>query len=79
MRSAPAVAPGGLVIAEIWPTAFDPEVPIGMIRDAAQVSAVVRQLSEADASDDLDRWFAPDVAPALLAQIEREEGWVLGP
>ena len=75
----PDVEPGGVVIAEIWPTAFDPEVPIGMIRDAAQVSAVVRQHSEADASDDLDRWFAPDVAPDLLAQIEREEGWVLGP
>jgi precorrin-8X/cobalt-precorrin-8 methylmutase len=34
---APATAPGDVVVAEVWPTLFDPPYPTGVIRDAAQV------------------------------------------
>jgi hypothetical protein len=72
----PEAAPGSVVIAEIWPTAFDVEMPIHWVRDAAQVYGVAHQLAAADRSGRLASWFAPSVDDS--EPIEREEGWILG-
>jgi hypothetical protein len=78
----PAVGPGAVVIAEVWPTQFDPTYPAGTVRDAAQVAHVATRLRAADRTGELARWFEPAVAgPAADAAdaVVREEGWVLGP
>jgi precorrin-8X/cobalt-precorrin-8 methylmutase len=72
----PETAPGAVVVAEIWPTAFDIVLPIHWIRDAAQVDGVARRLANADEGGDLAEWFAPPVGDAT--NIEQEEGWILG-
>lgn len=75
---APTVPPGTAVIAEIWPAAFEIDVSIHRIRDAAQVDGVARKLAAADTSGNLVAWFEPAVADADRAAVVREEGWVLG-
>jgi hypothetical protein len=75
---APTVAPGGVVVAEVWPTAFDPVYPAGAVRDAAQVAHVVTRCAAADATGTLAGWFTPDVG-GDAANVVDEEGWVLGP
>ena len=77
--TAPSVSAGTIVVAETWPTAFDLDVPVGRIRDAAQVDFVVRRLRDADATGELAAWFAPELDPARRALVESEEGWVLLP
>lgn len=74
--SVPEVGPGSVVIAEIWPTAFDVDLPIHWVRDAAQVYGVARRLADADREGALGSWFTPVVDDA--SPIEREEGWILG-
>lgn len=71
--------PGEMLIAETWPTMFDVDVPIGAIRDAAQVAAVATALRAADRIGDLDEWFTIDPEGAPAADVVDEEGWVLGP
>ena len=73
----PRTRPGDVVVTEVWPTAFDPPVPAGTVRDAAQVAHVAAELAAADADGRLRRWFAPVVADP--APVVGEEGWVLGP
>jgi hypothetical protein len=73
----PVTQPGDVVVAEVWPTAFDPPVPPGTVRDAAQVCHVAVSLAAADADGRLREWFAPHHADA--ATVVAEEGWVLGP
>ena len=75
----PRVAPGVVVVAEVWPTQFDPPYPAGTVRDAAQVDHVVRRLADADRSGELAGWFVPSVDPADVDRVVGEEGWVLGP
>mgnify|MGYP001818390670 CR=1 FL=1 len=74
--SVPEVGHGTTVIAEIWPTAFDVELPIHWVRDAAQVDGVARRLAEADRSGELASWFTPPVGDP--ASVVAEEGWILG-
>ncbi len=76
---APAVDPGAVVIAEVWPSLVPIEGAEAAVRDEAQVIAVASWLADLDATDRLAGLFAPDVADvADVARIEREEGWVLG-
>jgi hypothetical protein len=70
---------GSVVIAETWPTAFDLDLPAGMVRDAAQVDGVVRRLRSADRSGDLASWFTPSLPPEVRRVVETEEGWALVP
>lgn len=77
--SVPAVAPGGVVLAELWPTAFDPPVPIGEPRDAAQVRHVTERLAVADRDGTLAGWWTPPEADPDVVHVVAEEGWVLGP
>ncbi len=76
---APSVAPGGVVIAEIWPTQFVDETPVAVVKDAHQVAATAVALRTADRKGVLAGWFAPDVSANERAAAESEEGWVLGP
>lgn len=71
--------PGEMLIAETWPTMFAVDVPLGTVRDAAQVAAVAAALRSADRADDLDEWFAIDLGGAPPTGVVDEEGWVLGP
>jgi precorrin-8X/cobalt-precorrin-8 methylmutase len=75
--AAPATQPGDVVVAEVWPTAFDPPMPPGTVRDAAQVCHVAVALAAADGDGRLRSWFTP--RPADAATVVAEEGWVLGP
>lgn len=78
----PSVAPGGVVLAEVWPTAFDPPTAAGEPRDAVQVRHVVERLREADRDGSLERWCAPavdELDEAEVVAVVGEEGWVLGP
>ena len=73
------LAPGAILVAETWPTMFDPEVPIGTVRDAAQVVTVATALRAADRAERLDDWFTIDVDGPDLSAVIDEEGWILGP
>jgi precorrin-8X/cobalt-precorrin-8 methylmutase len=78
----PSLAAGGVVVAEVWPTAFDPPTPAGEPRDAAQVRHVAERLRDADRDGSLARWCAPPVGGLDgidAAAVTGEEGWVLGP
>jgi hypothetical protein len=75
----PDVVANGVVVAEVWPTQFDPPYPAGTVRDAAQVAHVARALADADRSGELGRWFRPSVPADVARAVVDEEGWVLGP
>lgn len=75
----PDVGTGDVVIAEVWPTQFDPTYLAGTVRDAAQVAHVVACLRAADRSGELARWFRPPVLESSVDVVIGEEGWVLGP
>ena len=74
----PTVERGGVVVAEVWPTMFDPTYPAGTVRDAAQVAHVARCCRDADAAGVLAGWFTPHVDGDVTSVVD-EEGWVLGP
>ena len=76
---APNVDAGSVVVAEVWPSLLPLDVSDGVVRDQAQVVAVVEWLAGLDATDRLAELFRPDVAALEdVAVIEQEEGWVLG-
>lgn len=75
----PVAGPGDVVIAEVWPTQFDPPYPAGTVRDAAQVAHVAARLRAADRSGELAGWFRPSLAGTSVDAVVGEEGWVLGP
>ncbi len=70
-----------VVLAEIWPTAFDPAYGDG-VRDDEQVRAVVHRCLAQQADAGLGDWFDPPSARQLPAAVRRrvvaEEGWILG-
>lgn len=65
-----------VVVAETWPTLFPFAPGDHRVRDAAQVDAVARACLSAMRSDDLARWFVPEVDD--VAAVVGEEGWILG-
>lgn len=72
-------APGEMLVVETWPTMFAVDVPVGTIRDAAQVGTVATALRAADRGEELDQWFTIDLTGTDLAAVVDEEGWILGP
>lgn len=77
---APSVEPGSIVIAEVWPSGFELDIPAHWVKDAGQVDGVARQLRRADVDGMLDTWWRPPVIVAGGAgdAVVREEGWILG-
>lgn len=77
--AAPSAGRGTVVVAETWPTAFDPDLSSHTVRDAAQVLGVVRRLRDADRTGELAGWFVPTLDRAQTRAVESEEGWALTP
>ena len=76
-----------VTIAEIWPSAFDLDLGVHPIRDAAQVLGVAERTVAADRSGRLGPWMAdgwtqtPDgvvLDDQVISAVCDEEGWVLG-
>lgn len=67
-----------VVVAEVWPSAFDLDLGRHEVRDAAQVLGVCEHLARLDTEDALAPWFAPDVDPSVIRSVVAEEGWILG-
>lgn len=76
---APEVGPGGMVVVEAWPTAFDLESRPDVVRDEAQVDGVAHRLGAADRAGELADWFAPALDGATVASAVAEEAWILRP
>ena len=74
----PDVAPGGVVISEVWPTMFLGAHVGAMVKDAAQVQATASRLRDADVSGELRSWLAPELDEPQRLTVTAEEGWVLG-
>ncbi|TVR26285.1 MAG: hypothetical protein EA389_06475 [Ilumatobacter sp.] len=77
-------APGALsaeredevVVAEIWPSAFDVDRDRHPVLDAAQVLEVVETTTAADRLGHLETWFEIDHLDR--APVVAQEGWILG-
>ena len=67
-----------LVVAEVWPSLWDVTVPIGVVKDAAQVEATARRLTQLDAGGELEALFRPRIDEGMESTVVDEEGWVLG-
>ncbi len=81
----PQVAPGDLVVAEVWPSlvdieAVDVEAVAGRhpVRDAVQVEVLAGHLADLDRRGLLAKLFNPAVDAAVAESVIAEEGWVLG-
>lgn len=76
------VAPRGpsALFVEVWPGLVEARRDRRLIRDRAQVRAVVEWAAELDGRGELARWFAPPegLRAGELARCVREEGWILG-
>lgn len=70
--------PGGVLIAEVWPSMYDvPDVGEGP-KDRRQVAAVADALVAAIGAGELGAWFSPSCPPHRRRDVVEEEGWVLG-
>ena len=78
--AAPRVEPGSIVVAEVWPSGFELDIPVHWVKDAGQVAGVARRLREADHDGTLETWWRPDLdgAEETSEAIVHEEGWILG-
>ncbi len=74
----PAVRPGLVVVAEIWPTLVSGSAAVGQVRDARQVADVATWLRRLDRRGELPRVFEPEIAALRRPAVVDEEGWVLG-
>lgn len=75
---APAPEPGGVVIAEVYPSLIAAD-PREAVKDAGQVRAVVRDLADHDRTGTLAAQFCGgDLPPEDRAAVETEEAWILG-
>lgn len=74
------VAPLSALFVEVWLPRFPAAPEPGEVRDAAQVRAAAEALARMDEKGELAGAFAPPsgASEALVAQVESEEGWMLG-
>lgn len=74
------VEPLSALVVEVWPSMFEGKPNPGEFKDQAQVRATAEALAKLDESSDLSKAFAPPKGAdeALIAQVEQEEGWILG-
>ncbi len=71
------VEPGGVVLAEIWPSMFS-ITSDHLVRDAAQVESVVDLIRGLDGLGGLHAWAAPVLDADDREIVLREEGWTFG-
>ena len=74
------VEPLSALVVEVWPSMFAATLEPGEFKDQAQVRTTAEALARMDDAGDLARAFGPPktAAPDLIAQVEQEEGWILG-
>jgi len=72
------VAPGGVLVAEVWPSMHQVPDTGPEPKDRRQVAAVAAALVAADGAGELSSWFTPTCPPQRLGVVVDEEGWVLG-
>ena len=74
------VEPLSALVVEVWPSLFPTKPEPGEFKDQAQVRTTAEALARLDEAGDLAKAFAPpkDATPELIAQVEQEEGWILG-
>ena len=79
------VAPLSAVVVEVWPALFDAKRQVSAegvkeYKTQAQVRAAAEAFARMDDAGDLQKAFAPPASAdeALIAQVEGEEGWILG-
>jgi len=74
------VEPLSALVVEVWPSMFAATLESGEFKDQAQVRTTAEALARMDDAGDLARAFGPPktAAPDLIAQVEQEEGGILG-
>jgi len=74
------VEPLSALVVEVWPSMFATTLEPGEFKDQAQVRTTAEALARMDDAGDLAKAFAPPktATPDLIAQVEHEEGWILG-
>ncbi|WP_421731203.1 cobalamin biosynthesis protein CbiG [Brevundimonas sp.] len=74
------VEPLSVLVAEVWPSMHPTTVQPGEFKDQAQVRTTAEALALMDDKGDLGKAFAPPKTAdeTLIAQVEGEEGWILG-
>ncbi|MDY6924354.1 MAG: cobalamin biosynthesis protein CbiG [Pseudomonadota bacterium] len=74
------VEPLSALVVEVWPSMFEGKPTPGEFKDQAQVRSTAEALAKIDEAGDLSKAFAPPKGAdeALIAQVEQEEGWILG-
>src|SRR5690606_28212235 len=72
--------PLSVLVAEVWPSMYQARPNEGEFKDQAQVRVTAEHFAAMDEAGDLAQAFAPPkgASPALIEQVEREEGWILG-
>ena len=74
------VEPLSALVVEVWPSMHETKPNEGEFKDQAQVRSTAEALARMDEAGDLAKAFGPpkDASPELIAQVEQEEGWILG-
>lgn len=74
------VEPLSTLVVEVWPSMHETKPQPGEFKDQAQVRSTAEALARMDEAGDLAKAFAPpkEAMPELIAQVEQEEGWILG-
>jgi hypothetical protein len=69
-----------IAVAEIYPALIPAKPEPGEVIDRAQMRAAAEHFAKLDEQGKLGQAFAPKAAPAegVGAEVEREEGWILG-
>jgi hypothetical protein len=71
-----------VVLAEVWPTAFLPQLAPTSVKDEQQVSWAVRTCARRQRIDGLAGWFEPPSVRGMgrqhAVELSAEEGWILG-
>jgi hypothetical protein len=74
------VEPLSTLIVEVWPSMWNAIPEAGEFKDQAQVRVTAEAIARMDEDGTLSAAFAPPkgASDALIAQVEGEEGWILG-
>jgi len=69
-----------VVVAEVYPSMLKPQGAPGEVKDLTQVRTTAEHFARLDEANKLGPLFGPakDAAPEVVADAEREEGWILG-
>lgn len=74
------VEPLSTLVVEVWPSMWDAKPNAGEFKDQAQVRVTAEAIARMDEDGTLSAAFAPPkgALDVLIAQVEGEEGWILG-